>query len=323
MPEILSLRQLRVAFPRAEGAAVNVVRGADLETNPGQTLGLVGESGSGKSMTALAIMGLTPFSAQVSGSVRYHGRELVGLREPEYEKIRGAGISIVFQDPSTSLNPVLTIEQQLLETIQTHREISQKEARNLAIESLRSMDIPSPEKRINDYAHQLSGGMKQRILISMALACEPDCLILDEPTTALDVTVQAQILDLVERIQSFNQVSVILISHDLGIVSEISDKVAVMYAGRIVEQGPTADILNVSRHPYTRGLLSSIPELGAPKKTLATIPGFPPNPAELPSGCPFHPRCSRVQAICRQQDPDIRHEQDQAFACWNPEPQHG
>lgn len=323
MPEILRLRNLHVRFPQSDGPGVSVVRGVDLETHAGQTLGLVGESGSGKSMTALAVMGLSPFSAQVSGSVKYHDRELVGLREPEYENIRGAGISIVFQDPSTSLNPVFSIEEQLVETILTHKDISPLEAYKLAIASLRAMDIPDPEKRIKDYPHQLSGGMKQRILIGMALACEPDCLILDEPTTALDVTVQAQILDLVERIQHFNKMTIILISHDLGIVSEISDNVAIMYAGRIVEQGSTTDILNQPRHPYTRGLLTSIPELGVPKKILTTIPGFPPNPAELPTGCPFHPRCSRAQAQCQQREPEMQHEQGQQYACWNPEPRHG
>jgi len=318
MPGSLILSRVYVSFPGPDQKMINVVRGVSLETKPGKTLGIVGESGSGKSMTALSIFGLVPFPGKVSGSITYQGRELVGLKEEEYEKIRGAGISIVFQDPSTALNPVFTIEKQLVETIVTHQQVDHRTARNLALESLRGLEIPSPEKRIKDYPHQLSGGMKQRVLIAMALVCEPDCLILDEPTTALDVTVQAQILDLIERIQHFKKMSIILISHDLGIVSEISDEVAVMYAGRIVEKGTTKDILKNPQHPYTWGLLNSIPKLGVHKKRLSAIDGFPPDPSSLPPGCPFHPRCPVCTDKCSQEDPPYSILKNQEFACWHP-----
>lgn len=315
MPEapVLNLREVSVSFSGSQ-----VVRRISLETRRSQTVGLVGESGSGKTMTALSMLGLVPFPGQVTGSIQYRGQELVGLDDKAYEKIRGAGVAIVFQDPSQALNPVLTIGEQLLETIQIHRELPPKEARNLALAALGELDISSPEQRLESYPHQLSGGMKQRVLLAMALICEPDCLILDEPTTALDVTVQAQMLDLVERIQNLKHLSIILISHDLGIVSEISDEVNIMYAGQIVERGKTAELLHRPRHPYTKGLLNSIPQLGCRKQTLPAIPGFPPNPSAMPSGCAFHPRCSRATAQCKTADPELVVHGSRSFACWNP-----
>jgi oligopeptide/dipeptide ABC transporter ATP-binding protein len=315
MPEapVLSFREVSISFSRTQ-----VVRRASLETHLAKTVGLVGESGSGKTMTALSALGLVPFPGQVTGSIIYHGQELIGLEEKAFEKIRGAGIAIVFQDPSQALNPVLTIGEQLMETIEIHRDLTPKEARNLALASLAELDISSPDKRLESYPHQLSGGMKQRVLLAMALACEPDCMILDEPTTALDVTVQAQMLDLIERIQNFKRLSIILISHDLGIVSEISDDINIMYAGRIVERGSTSDLLSHARHPYTLGLLNSIPRLGQRKQALPSIPGFPPNPADLPSGCAFHPRCPRALERCRATDPELVLTGSHAFACWNP-----
>ncbi|MCK5242950.1 ABC transporter ATP-binding protein [bacterium] len=318
----LKLSGVQVLFRDARQQPVPVVREVSFETQPGKTLGIVGESGSGKSMTALSILGLVPFPGKVKGSIKYHDKELIGLPDEKYEKIRGAGISIVFQDPATALNPVFTIEKQLVETILAHRQIETREAKKQALDSLMGVDIPSPEKRIKDYPHQFSGGMKQRILIAMALSCDPDILILDEPTTALDVTVQAQILDMVERIQNFNKMTIILISHDLGIISEISDEVAIMYAGRIVEHGTIKDILDNAQHPYTRGLLDSIPKLGVHKAKLNAIGGFPPNPSELPSGCPFHPRCPRKIEKCVQQDPPYTMNKLK-FACWNPGPTNG
>lgn len=309
---------LRLSDVSVDFSGTPVVRRLSLDTHLSKTVGVVGESGSGKTMTALSVLGLVPFPGQITGSIQYHGRELVGLAETAYEKIRGAGVAIVFQDPSQALNPVLTIGEQLLETIQIHRDLTPKEALNLALTSLAELDISGPEKRLQSYPHQLSGGMKQRVLLAMALACEPDCLILDEPTTALDVTVQAQMLDMIERIQNFKRISIILISHDLGIVSEISDEINIMYAGRIVERGLTADMLSHPRHPYTLGLLRSIPQLGKRKQALSSIPGSPPNPADLPAGCAFHPRCPRALDQCRALDPALSADGSKAYACWNP-----
>jgi peptide/nickel transport system ATP-binding protein len=315
---LLSIRDLVVSFP-GEDQPVQVVRGISMDAFAGKTLGIVGESGSGKSMSALAVLGLVPMPGRIQGSIRFRGRELVGLTEAAYEKIRGSEISVVFQDPSTSLNPVFSIEEQLVETIVQHKGVGQAEARALAVESLKHVEIPSPEKRIKDYPHQFSGGMKQRIMIAMALACEPSCLILDEPTTALDVTVQSQILDLVERIQNLNKMAIILISHDLGIISEIAHEVAVMYAGTLVETGPIEKILSQPRHPYTRGLMDSIPKLGIPKCRLQAIPGMPPDPGAPPSGCLFHPRCPRKLDRCCRDIPVLDRNELQAYACWNPE----
>ncbi|MCD4812588.1 ABC transporter ATP-binding protein [bacterium] len=312
---LLKVKNLKIQFDNPSGAPIEVVRGIDLELKRGKTLGIVGESGSGKSMTVLSILGLVPGTGSVSGSIRYQDRELIGLDDKAFESVRGAEISIVFQDPSTALNPVFTIEQQLVETILVHKQVTPEAARLLALEGLRQVEIPDPEQRIKDYAHQLSGGMRQRILIAMALSCEPSCLILDEPTTALDVTVQAQILDLVERIQHFNNTSIILISHDLGIVSEISDEIAVMYAGRIVEHKKTRELLESPQHPYTIGLLNSIPKVGNYKQKMEAIAGFPPNPAQLPKGCAFHPRCERKISQCESQEPQF----EGVVACWNPE----
>jgi peptide/nickel transport system ATP-binding protein len=321
---LLSIRDLQVSFPKADGSRVTPVRSLDLELPAGKTLGLVGESGSGKSLSALAVMGMVPWPGRiVSGSIRFQGRDLVGLDDTAYQSLRGSNLAIVFQDPSTALNPVLTIGEQLSETLRLHRNLGPQEARQAALEALQRVQIASPGKRLDSYPHQLSGGMKQRVLIAMALACGPACLILDEPTTALDVTVQAQLLDLIEFIQNSNQTSILLISHDLAVVSEISDEISIIYAGRIVETAPTAGLLSNPRHPYTRGLLDSIPGLEGFKQPLKTIQGFPPDPADLPSGCPFHPRCFRAQSQCRNQDPETTSSNGHAFACWNPIPEIG
>ncbi|MCK5218057.1 ABC transporter ATP-binding protein [bacterium] len=316
---ILSVKDLVVAFPGVSGEGVQVVRGCSFSIGRGKTLGIVGESGCGKSITALSILGLVPIPGIIQGSIKYQGQELVGLEEKECEKLRGAEISIVFQDPSTALNPVFNLEQQLVETILRHKNIGSREACDMAIESLKQVDIPDPQKRIKDYPHQLSGGMKQRVLIAMALLCDPSCLILDEPTTALDVTVQAQILDLIELIQRSKNMSIILISHDLGIISEISDEIAIMYAGRIVETTCPSEIINSHRHPYTKGLIESIPKIDSKKKKLKTISGFPPDPQEMPSGCPFHPRCTRRLEKCvKLMPPKTLVNDNMSYACWNP-----
>lgn len=313
----LQLNGVQVLFPGKQQQVIKVVRDVSFAITSGQTIGIVGESGSGKSMTAAAILGLIPYPGRVTGSILYENKQMVGLAESAYEKIRGKTISIVFQDPSSSLDPVFTIEQQLLETILAHQKMEPNQAKEAALDALRMVEIPSPAKRIKNYPHQFSGGMKQRILIAMALACDPDVLILDEPTTALDVTVQAQLLDLIERIQKKNHMAIILISHDLGIVAEVADDIAIMYAGRIIESGPLHRILASPKHPYTKGLLNSIPQIGQAKEPLSAIKGFPPDPAHLPSGCPFHPRCDYQSQQCQKTDPPYT-KNEQVYACWHP-----
>ena len=303
MTDVLNIQNLTVSFPQQSKNTFKVLNGLSLRIPQGQTMGLVGESGSGKSMTALSILGLTPFSAVVEGSIKFQEKELLGKSESDYQKIRGSEIAIVFQDPSSSLNPVFNIEQQLTETVLQHRNVSPLEAKKISIEALKEVNISNPEKRLKDFPHQLSGGMKQRVLIAMALLCEPSLLILDEPTTALDVTVQAQLLDLIESIQHFKNLSVLLISHDLGVISEISDEVCVIYLGHIVESASVGELLEKPIHPYTIGLLNSIPKLEEFEKSLKTIPGFPPNPVNRPSGCPFHPRCFKATEKCQFQNP--------------------
>jgi oligopeptide/dipeptide ABC transporter ATP-binding protein len=316
----LRIQALQVTFPQAQEGSLAPVRDLSLEVPHGRTTGLVGESGSGKSLTALAILGLVSPPGRTQGSIQYDGRELLGLDAKALEQVRGAQIAMVFQDPAAALNPVLTIGEQLLETIRLHKGLDAQNARRQVIAVMRQVDLPEPETLLRQYPHQLSGGMKQRVLIAMALVCDPSLLILDEPTTALDVTVQAQILDLVELIQRERHLSILLISHDLSVVAEVSDEISIIYAGRVVETAPTAELLNSPKHPYTRGLLNSIPTLSDFKQPLETIPGFPPDPAELPSGCPFHPRCPRKMATCPNTDPDLTRSDGRDCACWNPVP---
>lgn len=317
---LLRMDGLKVAFPKSGSPRIHteIVRDVTLDLYSGKTIGLVGESGSGKSMTALSIMGMVPYPGQISGSIRLKNQELCGLPEAEYAALRGSKLAIVFQDPATALNPVLTIGHQLMETAIHHRHLAKSDARKFALDNLRQVGIPDPARRMGDYPHQLSGGMKQRILIAMALIPDPEILLLDEPTTALDVTVQAQILDLIEFMQSLKRTSIVLISHDLAVVSEISDEIAVMYAGKVVEKALTHDILTAPRHPYTSGLLSSIPALNSNRQPLQAIPGVPPDPNELPSGCPFHPRCFRAIDQCPLEDPGLVDHSGRYFACWNP-----
>ena len=261
MAPVLEITGLEVTFPTPEGP-VSAVRGVDLTLEPQKVLGVVGESGSGKTVTMLAVLGLLPGSATVSGSVKYRGRELVGLQPRELRKLRGSAIAMIFQDPKTSLNPVQTIGHQIVEGIRIlHPEVSRKEASKRAVELLDLVGIPQPDRRIRDYPHQFSGGMCQRAMIAMAVANDPDVLVADEPTTALDVTIQAQILDLLRSIRQEKGVAIVLISHDLGVVAGLADDVAVMYAGRVVERGAVDDVYGQARHPYTRGLLASVPRL--------------------------------------------------------------
>jgi oligopeptide/dipeptide ABC transporter ATP-binding protein len=291
---LLELRRLSVSFATDDGT-VRAVDGIDLALQSGRTLGLVGESGCGKSVTSLAVMGLLPpENSQVSGEVHFEGRDLLKIPVSELRDLRGARLAMIFQEPMTSLNPSYTIGNQIIEAIQRHQGLGAAEARARAIAVLRLVRIPSPERRVDDYPHKLSGGMRQRAMIAMALACGPKLLIADEPTTALDVTIQAQILELIKRLQSELGMAVIFITHNLGVAAEIADRIMVMYAGRIVESGPARAIFHAPCMPYTIGLLNSVPRLGvdrAAQHALAAIPGNVPSPPDLPPGCAFHPRC--------------------------------
>ncbi|MCM2268919.1 MAG: ABC transporter ATP-binding protein [Thermoanaerobaculia bacterium] len=305
MPPLLRIRDLSVAFPGRERELV-AVRGLSLEVAAGEVVGLVGESGSGKSLTALAVLGLVPPPGAIrAGSIELAGRELRGLSETEYRAVRGARIGLVFQEPGAALNPVLTIGTQIVEAMRAHRPLSRRAARERAIELLDRLAIPDARERMRSYPHELSGGQKQRALLAVALAADPELLLADEPTTALDVTVQAQVLDLLDRLRRERGLGILLITHDLGVVARSCDRLVVLYAGEVVEQGPTAEVLRDPAHPYTRGLLASVPRLGetANDGALATIPGVVPSLAERPAGCPFHPRCGDRRPECDRVEP--------------------
>lgn len=289
----LSVRDLRVRFSTEDGI-VKAVDGLSFDVERGKTLGIVGESGSGKSVTNLTILGLhNPRSSTVEGEILLEGRDLVTAPEKELEKLRGNKVAMIFQDPLTALSPYYTVGRQIAEPYMKHTGASKKEARARAIEMLTKVGIPQPESRVDDYPHQFSGGMRQRAMIAMALVCDPDLLIADEPTTALDVTVQAQILDLLKELQQEFGTAIIFITHDLGVISDMADDLLVMYSGRAVERGSVREVLRQPKHPYTWGLLSSMPRLGADvSQALNPIPGSPPSLLNPPSGCPFHPRCA-------------------------------
>ena len=305
---ILSVHDLRVSFPAGQGA-LEAVGGISYGLKARQTLAIVGESGSGKSVSALSMLRLIPEgSASVGGQALFRGRDLLSLSERELRRIRGKHISMIFQDPMTSLNPVRRIRSQMTEGLQLHLGLSRREARGRAIELLHLVGIPSPERRIEDYPHEFSGGMRQRVMIAMALACEPEVLVADEPTTALDVTTQAQILELIQQLQERLGMAVIWITHDLGVVAGIADRVLVMYAGRIVEDALVNEVYANPRHPYTIGLLESLPSSEiAEKRRLHAIPGLPPNPLAPPLGCAFFPRCRfRGDRRCETERPPLR-----------------
>ncbi len=307
MPPLLTVEGLTITFP-IEGRPVPVVQDVTLSVERGQFVGLVGESGCGKSITALALLRLVPKPGRIErGSIRLEGKELLELRDEEIRRVRGARIGIVFQEPMTSLNPVFTIGFQVAESLRVHQKLSRGAARAEAIRLLDRVAIPAARQRVDDYPHQLSGGQRQRAMIAMALACGPDLLIADEPTTALDVTVQAQILELLDRLRGELGLAVLLITHDLAVVAETCDRALVMYAGRIVEEGSVAGLFEAPSHPYTRGLLAAVPRLGrpAPRGGLPTIPGRVPDAGRLPEGCAFHPRCGDVLEICSREDPPV------------------
>ena len=317
----LEVRDLRTTLFLRQGP-VEVVRGVSLTLREGETLALVGESGCGKTVTALSVMRLLPDPpARVTGGqVLLGGNDLRGLSETEMRSLRGETVSMVFQEPLTSLDPVFTIGDQIVEAITAHRKLSRREGREMAVDILREVHIPSPEQRLGDYPHQLSGGMRQRVMIAMALVLDPKVLIADEPTTALDVTIQAQILDLIRSEQERRRLAVLLITHNLAVVSQVADRVAVMYAGEVVEEAPAAEIFAEPRHPYTQGLLSSIPSATADRKHLYTIPGRVPDPRLPPPACLFAPRCPYALSRCWQEHPDLVPENERLLRCWNPQP---
>jgi peptide/nickel transport system ATP-binding protein len=301
---LLKVENLTTVFdgPRHPVVAVNDV---SFEIQKGETLGLVGESGSGKSVTAFSIMRLVQHPGRVQGGrVYFQGRDLLSLSEHDMREVRGAGIGLIFQEPMAALNPVMRVGAQIAEALVVHRLASRKAARARAIELLRSVRIVDPERRVDDYAHQLSGGMRQRVMIAIALACQPALIIADEPTTALDVTVQSQILDLLRDLKKTSDISLLLITHDLGVIAETADRVAVMYAGRIVEQGPVRSVLRRPLHPYTQALLASIPGGGTARR-LQAIDGIVPRLGDLPPGCSFAPRCSRRMDVCSIAMPSV------------------
>jgi oligopeptide transport system ATP-binding protein len=301
---VLEVRELRTYFHTEDGT-VKAVDGISFELKRGETLGIVGESGSGKSVTNLSIIRLIPSPPGeiVSGSVIFGGQDLLKLSEAELRKIRGGRIAMVFQDPMSSLNPFMKISRQLMEATQLHLGHSKREAREHAIKMLETVGIPDARQRADSYPHEFSGGMRQRVMIAMALSCKPELLIADEPTTALDVTIQAQILELMKTLKRVTGTSVILISHDLGVVAGMTDHLIVMYAGKVFEQAPTRELFSTPGNPYTKGLLRSVPDPTAEQGKLYQIPGQPPDVAHLPPGCPFAPRCERAEEICRHEFP--------------------
>ncbi len=313
---VLSVRDLRVEFPTRRGI-LTAVDGVSFDIAPGEVLGVVGESGAGKSITGTAIIGLIePPGRIASGEVKLHGLRIDQLSGEPLRKIRGKRIGMVFQDPLTSLNPLYRIGEQLVETITTHLNMSGAQARRRALELLGEVGIPAPETRIDNYPHQFSGGMRQRVVLALALAAEPELVIADEPTTALDVSVQAQIIALLKRLCRQHGAAVMLITHDMGVIAETADRVAVMYAGRIVEIGPVRDVIKAPLHPYTKGLMGSIPSLTGENDRLTQIPGSMPRLTAIPSGCAFHPRCPRAFVPCPVFRPELQDEAKSQVACW-------
>ena len=314
---ILEVRNLQTSF-KTEAGEIKAVDGVSFDVPKGKTIGIVGESGSGKSITSLTIMRLLAKNGYIkNGEILYKGKDITKLTDKEMRDIRGNQISMIFQEPMTSLNPVFTVGQQISETIRIHKKVSKKEALNLSVEMLKLVGIPSPEKRINQYPFELSGGMRQRVMIAMALACDPEILIADEPTTALDVTIQAQILELIRDLQNRLGMSVIMITHDLGVVAETCDYVAVMYAGQVVEYADVRTLFKNPEHPYTLGLLNSLPRHDIDQEKLIPIKGMVPSPFDMPAGCRFAPRCPVATDICHGKLPELEEkESNSQIRCW-------
>jgi peptide/nickel transport system ATP-binding protein len=317
---LLEVKDLHVSF-RTDDGIVKAVRGVSFQVEPGQTLGIVGESGSGKSVSTQTIMGLTR-GAEVQGQAMFKGRDLLTMTRAELTEVRGAQIGMIFQDPLSSLHPFYKVGWQIIEMIRLHdREISKAAARKRAVELLGMVGIPQPDRRVDDYPHQFSGGMRQRAMIAMAMALNPALLIADEPTTALDVTVQAQVLQMINRLQQEFGTAVILITHDLGVIADVADDVVVMYGGMVMEQADRVTLFKSFHHPYTEGLLQSLPAYGGERTRLHSIPGQPPSPINVPPGCPFAARCPYVMDRCREQIPPLEEAGDEAehlSACWLP-----
>nr|WP_074435598.1 ABC transporter ATP-binding protein [Oceanobacillus jeddahense] len=317
MEKLLQVSNLQTGFSK-EGKVQKILHGIDLEVNEGEIVGLVGESGSGKSVTSLSIMQLLhgTHGEVVAGEVNYKGTDLLSLKEGAMRKYRGKELSMIFQEPMTSLNPVVKIGKQMVEIIMLHLKYSKSKAEQHAISMLESVGIPRAEDIMKGYPHELSGGMLQRVMIAMQISCHPSLLIADEPTTALDVTIQAQILDLLKDIQRSSNMGILFITHDLGVVSEICDRVIVMYAGRIVEELPVEKLFEEASHPYTKGLVKSIPKIGANRKKLFSISGTVPNPSNMPKGCKFAPRCEFAMDICWEKEPDLLETTNGKSRCW-------
>ncbi|WP_404468474.1 ABC transporter ATP-binding protein [Sutcliffiella horikoshii] len=322
MEKVLEVKDLHVSFT-TYGGEVKAVRGVSFDLHKGETLAIVGESGCGKSVTSQSIMRLIPQPPGriTQGSVLFKGKDLTKVSEPEMRKIRGADISMIFQDPMTALNPTLTVGDQIMEGIIQHKKVSKAEAKKQAVDMLNLVGIPSPTERLKQYPHQFSGGMRQRIVIAMALVCQPEVLIADEPTTALDVTIQAQILNLFKDIQRKTGVSIIIITHDLGVVAQVADRVAVMYAGKIVESGNRREIFYRGEHPYTKGLLNSVPRLDLEDEELVPIIGSPPDLFSPPTGCAFAARCEYAMEVCERVYPMKTHlSEEHHVDCWLQDP---
>ncbi|MBL3558020.1 MULTISPECIES: ABC transporter ATP-binding protein [Marinobacter] len=313
---LLEVKDLDVRFA-VRGGDLTALRGISFSLDSGERLGLVGESGAGKSVAAFSILNLIARPGYIAGGqILYRGRDLASMSERELRKIRGNRIAMIFQDPMMTLNPVLTIGTQMVEAIEAHRKTGKKEARAIALDRLQKVQIPSPGKRLDQYPHELSGGMRQRVIIAIALLLEPEIIIADEPTTALDVTIQAEIMDLLLNLCEQENVALMLITHDLGVVSQVTQRMLVMYSGRIIEQGPTREIINDAQHPYTQGLINALPQMGEPGQRLFQIPGSMPSLKNVPTGCPFHPRCNFATEQCTRRMPEYVRSGNVDVACY-------
>lgn len=312
---LLQINNLSIEF-QTDRAKILAVDGIDLALGKGKTLGLVGESGCGKSVTALAVMGLLPPHARISGNIYYQEKDLLQLRKKEINSIRGNQLAMIFQEPMTSLNPVFTVEYQLAEVLSLHKSQNRKETRSRIIELLSLVGIPNPERRMKDFPHRLSGGMRQRVMIAMAMACEPDILIADEPTTALDVTIQAQILELMNILQQKMQTSLLMITHDLGVIAQVAHDVVVMYAGHVMEYSSVKELFADPLHPYTRGLLKTIPQIARKQERLEEIKGTVPHMSRVPPGCRFNDRCSERLPVCIEKTPPVTDVRGRSVRCW-------